>query len=65
MGALLALLAVGVDFTIMALIGVFLFIGIVKTNAITMVDFALDAERTQGLPPRRRRSTRPAYCASV
>jgi len=50
-GALLALLAFGVDFTIMALIGVILLIGIVKKNAIMMVDFALDAERTQGLPP--------------
>jgi multidrug efflux pump len=50
-GALLALLAFGVDFTIMALIGVILLIGIVKKNAIMMVDFALDAERTRGLPP--------------
>jgi multidrug efflux pump len=50
-GALLALLAFGVDFTVMALIGVILLIGIVKKNAIMMVDFALDAERTQGLPP--------------
>jgi len=50
-GALLALLAFGVDFTIMALIGVILLIGIVKKNAIMMVDFALDAERTQGLSP--------------
>jgi multidrug efflux pump len=50
-GALLALLAVGVDFTVMALIGVLLLIGIVKKNAIMMVDFALDAERSQQLPP--------------
>lgn len=50
-GALLALLAFGEDFTIMALIGVILLIGIVKKNAIMMVDFALDAERTQGIPP--------------
>ncbi|MGA7980980.1 MAG: multidrug efflux RND transporter permease subunit [Chromatiaceae bacterium] len=50
-GALLALLAFGEDFTIMALIGVILLIGIVKKNAIMMVDFALHAERTQGIPP--------------
>ena len=36
------------DFTLIALIGVFLLIGIVKKNAIMMVDFALEAERTQG-----------------
>jgi len=50
-GALLALLASSLDFTIMALIGVILLIGIVKKNAIMMVDFALDAERSQGLSP--------------
>jgi multidrug efflux pump len=50
-GALLALLAMGTDFTVMALIGVILLIGIVKKNAIMMVDFALDLERTQGIPP--------------
>ncbi len=50
-GALLALLAFGLDFTIMALIGVILLIGIVKKNAIMMVDVALEAERTQGLAP--------------
>jgi multidrug efflux pump len=51
-GALLALLLVRSEFSIIALIGVFLLIGIVKKNAIMMVDFALAAERTQGLPPR-------------
>ncbi|MBO1112061.1 multidrug efflux RND transporter permease subunit [Bordetella petrii] len=51
-GALLALMLVGSEFTIIALIGVFLLIGIVKKNAIMMVDFALDAERRRGLPPR-------------
>jgi multidrug efflux pump len=50
-GALLALMATGTDFSIMALIGVLLLIGIVKKNAIMMVDFALDAERKEGLPP--------------
>jgi multidrug efflux pump len=51
-GALLALLATGTDFSLIALIGVILLIGIVKKNAIMMIDFALDAERTQGLSPR-------------
>ena len=51
-GALLALMAFGQDFSIMALIGIILLIGIVKKNAILMVDFALDAERRQGLPAR-------------
>jgi multidrug efflux pump len=44
-GALLALLATGQDFTIIALIGVILLIGIVKKNAIMMIDFALQIER--------------------
>jgi len=48
-GALLALQLVGKPFTVIALIGVFLLIGIVKKNAIMMVDFALDAERKRGL----------------
>ena len=51
-GALLALLATGQPFTIIALIGVILLIGIVKKNAILMIDFALDAERRRGLDPR-------------
>ena len=45
-GALLALMAFQTEFSIMALIGVILLIGIVKKNAIMMIDFALDAERT-------------------
>ena len=48
-GALLALLATGGEFNIIALIGVLLLIGIVKKNAIMMIDFALTAEREQGL----------------
>jgi multidrug efflux pump len=48
-GALLALMAFNTDFSIMALIGVILLIGIVKKNAIMMIDFALEAERTRGL----------------
>ena len=58
-GALLALLMLRQDFTLIALIGVFLLIGIVKKNAIMMVDFALEAERTQGWR-RATRSSRPA-----
>jgi multidrug efflux pump len=51
-GAILALLATGTEFSIIALIGVFLLIGIVKKNAILMVDFAIIAERERGLPSR-------------
>jgi multidrug efflux pump len=50
LGALLALIAFKADFTVIALIGVFLLIGLVKKNAILMVDFALEAERG-GKPP--------------
>ena len=50
-GALLALMATGVEFSLMALIGVILLIGIVKKNAIMMIDFALQAERQQGMTP--------------
>jgi multidrug efflux pump len=50
-GAVLALLLTGTEFSVIALIGVFLLIGIVKKNAIMMVDFALDAERNDGLSP--------------
>lgn len=50
-GALLALMAFKVEFSIMALIGVILLIGIVKKNAIMMIDFALDAERSRNLSP--------------
>ncbi len=52
MGAVLALMAFHTDFSIIALIGVFLLIGIVKKNAILMVDFALQAEREKGVSPR-------------
>ncbi len=51
-GALLALLFTGTHFTIIALIGIILLIGIVKKNAIMMIDFAVDAERERGLSPR-------------
>jgi multidrug efflux pump len=51
-GALLALLLFKADFSVIALISLFLLIGIVKKNAIMMVDFALAAQREQGLTPR-------------
>jgi len=51
-GALLALMLSGSDLGIVAVIGIVLLIGIVKKNAILMIDFALDAERTEGKPPR-------------
>jgi multidrug efflux pump len=51
-GALLALLVARMELGLIAVIGVILLIGIVKKNAIMMIDFALEAEREQGLPPR-------------
>jgi multidrug efflux pump len=51
-GALLALMAVGSDLGVIGIIGIILLIGIVKKNAIMMIDFALDAERNEGLEPR-------------
>jgi multidrug efflux pump len=51
-GALLALQFSGVEFSIIAMIGVLLLIGIVKKNAIMMIDVALERERNQGLDPR-------------
>ncbi|PZW71656.1 multidrug efflux pump [Pseudomonas sp. URMO17WK12:I1] len=50
-GALLALLLTGNDLGLIAIIGIILLIGIVKKNAIMMIDFALDAERHQGMTP--------------
>ena len=51
-GALLALMLSGNDLGIIAIIGIILLIGIVKKNAIMMIDFALDAERKQGMSAR-------------
>jgi multidrug efflux pump len=51
-GALIALLLTNTEFTIIALIGIVLLIGIVKKNAIMMIDFALEAERKEGKSPR-------------
>ena len=50
-GAILALMLMGTELSLIALIGIILLIGIVKKNAIMMIDFALQAERDQGLPP--------------
>jgi multidrug efflux pump len=50
-GALLSLMLFGIDFSVIALIGIILLIGIVKKNAIMMIDFAVEAERKEGLPP--------------
>jgi multidrug efflux pump len=52
LGALLALLLARQDLGLIAVIGIILLIGIVKKNAILMIDFALDAQRQQGLSPR-------------
>ncbi len=52
-GALLALMIFGLPFTIISLIGLILLIGIVKKNAIMMIDFAIEAQRARGLAPRR------------
>jgi multidrug efflux pump len=51
-GALLALMLFGYDLSVIALIGIVLLMGIVKKNAIMMIDFALEAERKEGLSPR-------------
>ena len=50
-GAILALLLFHVDLSVIALIGIILLIGIVKKNAIMMIDFALEAERDHGMEP--------------
>jgi hydrophobe/amphiphile efflux-1 (HAE1) family protein len=52
LGALIALMILHFDFSIIALIGVILLLGIVKKNAIMMIDFALEAERKEGLDPK-------------
>ncbi len=58
LGALIMLWLLGQDFSIMALIGLVLLIGIVKKNGILMIDFALDAQRNKGMAPRKRFSRR-------
>src|SRR5262249_57451313 len=51
-GALLALLLTGIELNVMGLIGIILLIGIVKKNAIMMIDFALEAERSRDIGPK-------------
>jgi multidrug efflux pump len=51
LGALLALFVTGTDLSVMAMIGIILLMGIVKKNAIMMIDFALEAERQHGMTP--------------
>jgi HAE1 family hydrophobic/amphiphilic exporter-1 len=63
-GALLTLWIFNLDLTMIAIIGILMLIGIVKKNAIMMIDFALQAQREQGMKPKRR-SARPACCVSV
>ena len=63
-GALLMLMLFGFDFSVIALIGIILLIGIVKKNGIMMVDFAIEARARARHSRRRRRSARPACCAS-
>ena len=55
----------GTEFSVIALIGIILLIGIVKKNAIMMIDFALDAERKEGKHARRSDLSRPVFCVSV
>jgi HAE1 family hydrophobic/amphiphilic exporter-1 len=50
-GAVLLLMACGFDLSVIAIVGILLLIGIVKKNGIMLIDFALHAEREQGLPP--------------
>jgi multidrug efflux pump subunit AcrB len=52
LGALATLMAFGFDFSLIALIGIILLIGIVKKNGIMLVDFAIEAQRSRGLTPR-------------
>ena len=63
-GALLALMLCGIDLSLVALVGIVLLMGIVKKNAIMMVDFAIEAERDARRLAARTRSARPACCAS-
>ena len=63
-GAALALELTGNDLSFVALIGIILLMGIVKKNAIMMIDFALDAERTRGLSPEATRSWKRRFCVS-
>ena len=63
-GALVALMLTGHDLDIISIIGIILLIGIVKKNAIMMIDFALEAERDEGKSPREA-IFQAACCASA
>jgi multidrug efflux pump len=63
-GAVLALMMFKMEFSVIALIGVFLLLGIVKKNAILIIDFALEAQRSRGLSAHEA-CARPACCASA
>ena len=60
-GALLALLIFGLDLSIYAFVGIIMLIGIVKKNAIMMIDFALETERREGTTARRPSSRQPRF----
>ena len=62
-GALVALMVCGLDLSLVALVGIVLLMGIVKKNAIMMVDFAREASVTRA-PRRMMRSATPACCGS-
>ena len=62
-GAMLALMLFHIDLNMISIIGIILLIGIVKKNAIMMIDFALQAERLEG-KTRAKRFLKPACCAS-
>ena len=63
-GALLTLQLFNSELNLYSMVGLIMLIGIVKKNAIMMIDFALDAERTRGEVAARRRSTRRRWCGS-
>jgi multidrug efflux pump len=63
-GAILALLLTHTELDVMSIIGIILLIGIVKKNAIMMIDFALNAERNEGKNTGTR-SSKPRRCASA
>ena len=62
-GALIVLMMFKMDLSVIAMIGIVMLVGIVKKNAIMMIDFALAAPRASAYRPRRR-SGKPACCAS-
>ena len=65
LGALLTLLIFHDELNIYSFVGIIMLIGIVKKNAIMMIDFALEAQRAAQAPRPTTRSTKPAWCASV